>query len=257
MNAFINLETKKTLTLYGVKAPVVDTKEAKLYPTQDLLKKYFTKYNFYAEFFGEDIIMQALTRGPYGLDYFARHEIMYPAMAQYYLSNGCLLADENRRRYRRTEYNGTWRREVDEIGYDVWLPKSYDFQSEMFIKEIFELVYPWMIPFRPHLKLYTPNSENDYIFLETGDNKIGPFYIQLKHLKNLDIQGLVNAHMDYHDRYYHWPGGWGESVTEADVTGWRETHQSAAWQDVTLRFLGYVELERLYRDNGRTDKIYY
>lgn len=257
MNSFINLETKNTFGVGGVIAPIVDTKQAKLYPTQDLLKKYFTKYDFYAKYFGENIIMEALTRGPYSLDYFAKHEIMGEGEASYHLRRGRILADGQRHTYTKKESRGEWSREVQCVGYDVWIPKTYDFQYQMFIREMFELKYPWMIPFRPQLLLYAPNSEDDYIFLETGDKKIGAFYIQLRHLKNLDIKKLVDTHIAYQKMYYRWPGGWGKEVTEQEVLKWRKEHSSAAWQEITMKFLSYIELERLYRDNGRTDKIYY
>lgn len=257
MTSIIELEKMETLNVNGAIIPIIPYGVARQFaPSLSLLMKYLPNYKFYADYFGEDLLLEVLQKGEFHFSIFAQEDSISENVASHFTKQSYVLSSGTKIKFKSTIHRGEWSKDVEEKGYNFWVPNKYN-QHLPYIQELYFAKYPWFNQFRKQLAIYSVWGEDDYIYLDTGDKKKGSFYIQVKHLKNLDVQGLVKAHMEYQISYYRWPGGWGKDVTKKDVLQWRSEHSSAVWDPVVLKFLEYVELSRLYRDNGKTEKIYY
>ena len=126
-----------------------------------------------------------------------------------------------------------WKSYETKLAYKFYVSQKYKFYMVDIIKEAIYLAYPWMKEFEFDCYSYEYNTKN-YEFYLTCDNGKS-MYVPMSTLTEHNPKIAEERTVTYYNEYYRWPGGWGKSVTEADVMKWRKENttdliESETWK---------------------------
>lgn len=234
-------------------------------PSIDFCRSFFSHFKALADFFSEDKVYEVIKNKQIKIRDFMTVKYYDYSSTLNLVERGYYLADDKIHTYKRTEYKGTWSREVNERGCAVLVKSQYGHHlAGIVLKDLLLSEFPYLKKFENELRVYEPalNSgiDEDWIFLYVDTNKSTqkntPVYIKCKRLKERNFMGIMQDHIEYHTNYYKWPSGWGQGVTEQDVLKWREEACEVLTYPKAQEFFEAVEKDRLtHSDTSWMDNI--